>query len=56
MTTIKEAATEFLAHKRMAVTGVRARQAVTAATLSTSAYASAATTSSPSTRTPRCRG
>ena len=52
MATIKQAASEFLSHKRVAVTGVSRTPGATAATSSTSACASGATTSSQSTRTP----
>ena len=47
MTTIKEAAAEFLSHKRIAVTGVSRTPRATAATSSTNGCASAATRSSP---------
>ena len=51
MTAIKEAASEFLAQKRVAVTGVSRSPETTAATWSTSACASVATRCSRSTRT-----
>ena len=53
MQPVKEAATAFLANKRVAVTGSRARPRRTGATTSTGGCASVAMTSSPSIRTPR---
>ncbi len=52
MPTIKEAAAEFLANKRVAVTGVSREAKGHGSNVVYSGYARAATRSSPSTRTP----